>query len=212
MAGRTWRKLGLVALILVGVSWLFLRSVRETMSEPYVVDRAALTGWRLVLTEPPQAAVALLALRPPEQLAAGLFRQIFQRTMESMTAPGAATLPVVLQREYLGRLESVLPAEEILAMARQAGLEQARLEPVCLGVKREPDAGRSRQLFFVLFETPAFDRFRQEVARLAGERGADTFEPEALQPILAVAASDPDFARWWPLAVSRTADCQAPVS
>jgi hypothetical protein len=39
-------KLGLVALIVVGVPWLFLKTVRDTMSEPYVIDDAALSGWR----------------------------------------------------------------------------------------------------------------------------------------------------------------------
>ena len=93
MPGKTWWKLGLVALIVVGVPWLFLKTLRDTMSEPYVIDDAVLSGWTLVLVEPAQPATVLLALQPPGRLAAGLFHQIFRRTMESMTAPGLAAMP-----------------------------------------------------------------------------------------------------------------------
>ena len=145
---KRWWQLGFVAVIVVGVPWLFLKTVRDTLSEPYLIDEAALSGWTLVFTEPAQPAIALLALQPPGQLPAELFQQLFLRTMESMTAPRMATMPVVLQSEYLGSLHTVLSPEEILEVARQAGLEDAKLGPVCLGVKRESDAGRTRQLFF----------------------------------------------------------------
>lgn len=202
-----------MALIVVGVPWLFLKTVRETMSEPYLIDDASLSGWTLVVAEPAPPATALLALQPPGRLAAGVFQQIFRRTMESMTAPGLATMPVVLQSEYLASLHTVLSPEEILEVARQAGLGDTRFGPVCLGVKREPYAGRSRQLFFALFEALAFSRFREELARLYEERGgSDPFDPTALHPVLPIASSDADFARWWPLEVNRTTDCQAPLT
>ena len=207
---KRWWKLGFVAVIVVVVPWLFLKTVRDALSEPYLIDEAALSGWTLVFTEPAQPAIALVALQPPGQLPAELFQQLFLRTMESMTAPRMATMPVVLQSEYLGSLHTVLSPEEILAVARQAGLEDAKLGPVCLGVKREPDAGRTRQLFFALFEAPAFSRFRLELARLYEARGgSDPFGPTALDPVLPIAASDAGFARWWPIEVNRDTDCQA---
>ena len=208
-----WWKLGLVAVIVVGVPWLFLKTVRDTLSAPYVIDEAALSGWTLVLTEPAQPAIALLALQPPGQLPDELFQQLFLRTMESMTAPGLPTMPVVLQSEYLASLHTVLSPGVILEVARQAGLEDAKLGPVCLGEKLEPGAGRRRQLFFALFEAPAFSRFRLELARLYEARGgSDPFSPTALDPVLPIAASDAGFARWWPIVVNRDTDCQAPLT
>ncbi len=213
MRSRTWRKLGLITVFLVGLSWLFLRSVRETMSEPYDIDAATLSGWSLVLADPAQPTVALLALRPPTQMPAELFQQIFRRTMESLTTPGVPAMPTVLRAEYLTSLRSVLSPAEILDVARQTGLEQARLGPLCIGLKREPQGGRSRQLFFALFEAPAFDRFRNELARLYAERGGTSpFDPAALRPILPLASSDSDFTRWWPLEVDQENDCRAPLT
>ena len=210
---KRWWKLGFVAVIVVGVPWLFLKTVRDTLSEPYLIDEAALSGWTLVLTEPAQPAIALLALQPPGELPDELFQQLFLRTMASMTAPGMPTMPVVLQSEYLGSLHTILSPEEILEVARQAGLEDAKLGPVCLGVKREPDAGRARQLFFALFEAPAFSQFRLELARLYEARGgSEPFGPTALDLVLLIAASDAGFARWWPIEVDRDTDCQAPLT
>ncbi len=209
---KRWWKLGFVAVIVVGVPWLFLKTVRDTLSEPYLIDEAALSGWTLVLTEPAQPAIALLALQPPGQLPDELFQQLFLRTMASMTAPGMPTMPVVLQSEYLGSLHTVLSPEEILEVARQAGLEDATLGPVCVGVKREAGAGRTRQLFFALFEAPAFSRFRLELARLYAARGgSEPFGPTALDPVLLIAASVAGFASGGPIAVDRATDCQAPL-
>ena len=213
MQRKTWLKLGLVALLIVGVPWLFLRTVQNTIAEPYVIDDASLSGWTLALAETRQPSPALITLQPPGGLVPDLFQQIFRRTMESMTTPGQPAMPVVLQSEFVTTLREVLSPEEILAAARQSGLEDARFNLVCMAVRREPAAGRTRQLYFVVFEAPAFLRFRQTLARLyVGGGGADEFDPAGLDLVLPVASSDADFAGWWPLEVDRATDCQAPLT
>lgn len=212
MQRKTWIKGGLAVLLLAGMSWLFLRSVKSTLAEPYVIDDASLSGWALALAETQQSSPALLTLQPPVELAPALFRQIFQRTMESMTSPGQPAMPVVLQSEFLIALREVLSPAEILQAARQSGLEEARFEPVCMAVKRESAVNRTRQLHFVVFEAPAVLGFRQALARLyVGRGGAGSFDPEGLVLVLPIASSDADFAGWWPLDVDRATDCQAPL-
>jgi hypothetical protein len=202
-----------LALVAVGVSWLFLKTVRDTMSEPYVTEGAELSGWSLVVTEPAPSAIAVLALKPPPRLADGLFNQVFSRTMESLTAPGMASMPIVLQSEYLASLRTVFSLEEILEITRRSGLENSTLTPVCLGLKREPYGGRVRQFFFALFESPVFRQFREELAALYTERGGSApFDPAALDPVLPIASSDSDFRRWWPLSINLDLDCQAPLT
>jgi len=213
MQRKTWLKVGLLALFIVGMPWLFLRTVQNTIAEPYVIDNASLSGWTLALAETRQPSPALITLQPPGELVSELFQQIFHRTMESLVTAGQPAMPVVLQSEFVTALREVLSPEVILEVARQSGLEEARLDPVCMAVKRERAAGRTRQLYFVVFEAPAFLRFRQALARLYVEGGgAGSFDPAGLDLVLPIASSDGDFAVWWPLEVDRATDCQAPLT
>ncbi len=212
MRKSTLVKLGVGAAAIVVLPWLFLKTVRDTIAEPYEVDAAALTGWRLVVSDPGQPGLSVLGLQPPPLLVSGLFDQVFMRTMESMTSPGADILPVVLHNEFQRGLRAVLAPDELLQAARDAGLEEARLEAVCMGVKREPFGGRSRQIYFVLFDAPAVAAFRQQLGRLAAEGGeAGAFGATPFDLVLPVGGSDAGFASWFPVAVDRDRDCQAPV-
>ena len=212
MRTSTLVKIGVGAAAIGVLPWLFLKTARDTIAAPYAVDDATLTGWRLVLTDPGQPGISVLGLQPPPSLAPGLFDQVFKRTMESMISPGAHILPVVLQGEFLSGLGAVLTPEALLEAAREAGLEEARLEPVCMGVKREPFVGRSRQIYFVLFEAPAVAAFRQQLARVATERGGPgAFQAAPFDLVLPVGGSDVRFPSWFPMTVDRNVDCQAPV-
>ena len=212
MRTPTLVKIGVGAAAVIVLPWLFLKTVRDTIAEPYEVGNASLTGWRLVLTDSSQPGISVLGLQPPPALASGLFDQVFKRTMESMTSPGEDILPVVLRSEFQSGLRAVLAPDEMLQTARDAGLEEARLEPVCMGVKREPFAGRTRQIYFVLFEAPAVAEFRQLLGRVAAERGGQgTFEATPFDLVLPVGGSDPRFASWFPMAVDRATDCKAPL-
>jgi hypothetical protein len=212
MRARVFLKFALVVVLVAGLAVLFLRTVHDTLAEPYVVRGAVLSGWTLAIEEPGGPAAAMVALRPPPRLTRELFRQIFQRTMVSMTTPAQPAMPVVLQGEYAESLQSVMLADEILALARKAGLERERFEPVCLASRQESAGGRSSQLYFAVFEASAVGAFREQLAALHRERGGSgRFEPEALAPLLPVASSDADFARWWPLELDPGRDCQAPL-
>ena len=213
MRKETWLKLGVGAAVVVVLPWLFLKTVRDTIAEPYEVDDAALAGWTLALADPARPGLSALGLRPPRPLVPALFDQLFNRTMESMTSPGEAILPIVLQSEVQAALGAVWSPDQMLQAAREAGLEQARLDPVCMGVKRQPFAGRSRQFYFVLFDAPAVGAFRRELGRVAAERGGPGgFGATAFDLVLPIAGSDAGFASWWPITVDRGADCQAPLS
>ena len=199
--------------MIVVLPWLFLKTARDTIAEPYEVDDAALTGWRLVLTDPGQPGLSVLGLQPPRSLVPGLFDQVFKRTMESMMSPSADILPVVLHGEFQSGLRAVLTPDELLQAARDAGLEEARLEAVCMGVKREPFVGRSRQIYFVLFEAPTVAAFRQQLGRVAAEGGGSgAFGATPFDLVLPVGGSGAGFASWFPITVDRVRDCQAPVT
>ena len=213
MRKETWVKLGVGAVAIVVLPWLFLKTVQDTIAEPYEVDDATLTGWTLTLADPARPGISMLGLQPPQPLVPLLFDQVFNRTMVSMTSPGQDVLPIVLQSEFQTVLGTVLSPDQMLEAAREAGLEQASLEPVCMGVKRQPFAGRSRELYFVLFDAPAVAAFRQQLGRVAAERGGPgAFGATTFDLVLPIAGSDAGFASWWPMTVDRGADCQAPLT
>ena len=206
MRKQTLVKLGLGLAALILVPWLFLRTLQDTIAAPYEVPVDALSDWTLVLADPARPAVWAVGLQPPALFRAGLFDQLFDRTMVSMTSPVDDVLPIVLR----GEPAAGLSPETIRRAADEAGLERAGLQPVCMAVKRETFAGRTREFFFVVFDVPGVDAFRRRLAELAGEgAGPDTLGP--LDLILPIAGSDTAFAGWWPVVVDREADCQAPV-
>ena len=207
MRRRTFLKLCLVPIALAAASWLFLRTLHDTIAEPYAVDPEALSGWTLVLADPARPAVWAVGLQPPALFRAGLFDQLFDRTMASMTSPVDDVLPIVLDAEL--RALSAPPAPEAVRQAAaEAGLERARLRPVCMAVKRETFAGRTREFHFVVFDVPGAAAFRGRLGALAGEGGAPL---GPLDLILPIAGSDAAFTGWWPVVVDRETDCQAPV-
>ncbi len=71
--------------------------------------------------------------------------------------------------------------------------------------------GIIRQLYFVLFDMPAFHDFRQKAAARVRATGAP-FDPAALSPTLIVAATDAMFRQWQPLRADADKDCFAPIT
>ena len=102
---------------------------------PYNVEARELSGWKLVRGEPGDSA--LLALEPPVPLAAELFRQVLGRRGPALVPPAHPSVPLVLESEYADSLQGALSIEDILNLADDAGLTEARFEPVCLGQRRE---------------------------------------------------------------------------
>ena len=202
--------IAIVALAVLG--WLFWRTVQSSLAEPYVIDAVMVSEWTLALRGPMQPGAGLLVLQPSDQLRAELFQQIFNRTMESMTSPTVAALPLVLHAEYRDALGSVLTPSDLLDTAEESGLATATPAPLCIGVVRREGIGTTRQLYYALFETPAVGRFRDALARRYAEAGGTgEFVPDDLPLAVPIAASDADFASWWPLDVSPESDCLAPL-
>ena len=193
------RKFGIIAVLGVVLGWLFWQSVQGSLSAPYVIDRGLVTEWELVPRGSMQPGVGALVLQPTDLLRAELFQQIFGRTMESMTSPAVAAIPVLLRAEYQS-----LPEGLVEAMAQLAGLDRASPTPICIGHLRRPP---TQQLYYALFSEPAVDQFRYGLSQREGS-SPSLAEPFPL--VIPLAASDGNFASWWPLEVTE-ADCQAPL-
>lgn len=199
-----------VVIAAVGVlGYLFVRSARDVRAEPYSVPRAHLDGWTLALEPGTRAADPILVLRPGPELVHGLFRQVFSRAMESMNMSATAAIPLLLQGEYERAFAGRVTPEDLLAAAREAGLERAAIEPTCLGYKRLSQPGSVRQLYFALFDAPAAARFRESLVTHVQE-GA-TFDPAAQSPVLFIAVAGPAFDQWLPMRANPKSDCVAPI-
>jgi hypothetical protein len=157
---------------------------------------------------------AVAALAPPDEFSTGLFRQLFERTMQSLVAPPRPIVPLVLNSEYADSLQGVHSVDNILNIARAAGLPAAQFTPVCMAHRRESAPGRTSELYFVVFESPAFNSFRAQLMPTQPEHGGTggPFNPDGLQPVLVVGSTDRELERWWPIRPNEEEDCEAPVS
>jgi hypothetical protein len=205
-------KLAIAAIVLAVLGWLFIRSLHSTRAEPYAVERGRLEGWTLAVEPASEPAAPLVVLRGPQELVSGLFRQVFTRMMESLNAPAAASITRVLRGEFDRGLAGAVTMDALLEAAREAGLEGRALEPRCLAHRRTSQPGATRQVYFAVFESPAFDRFRDSLAARAAAHGSEAgFDPAALSPVMFVAGSDAVFHRWLPLVVDTERDCVASI-
>jgi hypothetical protein len=100
-----------------------------------------------------------------------------------------------------------LTPEALLSAARDAGLGSTPLQPRCLGHRRVSEPGSTREVYFVLFDAPAFGRFRDRIATLLGSG----FDPAAQSPVLLVAVADSNVGDWLPLRANPQEDCVAPI-
>lgn len=207
------RKLVIAAAVFAVLGVLFMRSLQSTRSAPYTVEAARVQTWTLVLEPSTSPTAPLLGARTSQELVSGLFRQVFTRMMESLNAPAAATIPIVLNGEFQSALGAVMTPDALLDAARAAGLEAAVYEPRCVAHRRVSQPGGTRQVYFATFESPAFERFRGGLAERLGAAGvaADAFDPRALSPIMFIASADPVFERWLPVRVDPDVDCIAPI-
>jgi hypothetical protein len=180
---------------------LFMRSLEDTRSAAYTVERAHLQSWMLALEPASQANDPLLVLRPSPELAAGLFKQIFARAMESLNSPTDPSIPVVLRGEFDRVVGDRLSQDAMLAAARAGGVEATAPSPRCLVQRRISEPGGVRQAFLVFFDAPAVVRFRRQLG----------LDPDALSPVMFVAGAGADFNSWLPQRIDAGADCLAPV-
>ena len=112
------RKFFVVVTLLLSVELFFVVSLlRDRRSQPYHVDRAALSGWTVVLGAPEDPWV--VALEPPASLTASLFQQLATKVDRPLVAPRHAVLPLVMRPEYDDALQGVYGAMDIQRLARQ---------------------------------------------------------------------------------------------
>jgi hypothetical protein len=203
--------LGAVA-VLGALGYFFVQSVKTTRSEPYGVPRGRLQNWTLALEKPVAPADPVLSLRAPAELGAGLFRQIFERHAESLNSPAVPSMPLVLHEEYVRAFAGHAAPDALFAAAKAVGLATVTLQPRCLAYRRVSAPGVTRQLYFLLFDSPQFTRFRRDIGKLAVSAGAgDVFDPDALSPVVVIAANDTSYSQWFPLKAVDS-DCVAPVA
>ncbi len=213
MRRRTLIKIlvGIVALGVLGV--LFVRSAQSTRAEPYEVARNHLVGWTLAADATPTRPGTLLVIRPEAVFTADLFRQVFLRAGESLNGPNPPAMPLLLAGELDSAAPGTLTADALLALARDSGLESTPFEPRCMAYRRVSEPSLTRQVYFVRFESRAFDEFRRQVAqRLSAGGSATAFNPAALSPVLIIGATDAAFNSWLPLQRPQVDDCLAPIT
>jgi hypothetical protein len=205
----------LVALAALAVlGFLFLRSVRESRSSPYTVERSALGPWTVGLGDTAAGPNApALVLRGPQALVHDLSGQIFKRAMESTSSPSEAVIPLVLRGEIDHAPGGRMTPDALVAAARGTGLEMAAPQPRCLANRRASTQTSTSQVYFLLFDAPEIERFREHIrAFMTTGGGPGDFDPSALSPVMIVAASNSDFERWLPLHADPRTDCIAPIT
>ena len=207
------KKLIIGAVALTLLFGLFLYTLRQTESTPYVMGTQLLTGWQVVEDTAFGPDAPVLSLVPSRELTMSLFQQVFERTMESMNAPPSYGIALVLRGEFDRALAGHFDMEELATLARDAGLEDATLQPTCLAVRTGASATEPRRTFYVQFDLPALRRFRNQVGEEIERRGGDktAFDPAAVAPVLYLAATDGGFREHPPVTEPSPDECVAPV-
>ena len=200
--------LTLAAGVVLGLLWGLRRDMR---SRQYHVDRAALSGWTVVLGAPEDPWV--VALEPPASLTTSLLQQVKTNVDRRVVAPRHAALPLVMRREHDEALQGVYGPADIQRMARQAIDGESTFEPVCIGHRVDPHGAASGELYFLAVTSPAFNALRLELQPDFPEHaGIGVYDAGALTPALPIATTGADFGRWWPIRLERITDCQAQVT
>jgi hypothetical protein len=210
-ATRILVRIAIVLAALAGFLYLFFRSAESVRSEPYVLERQHTAPWTLALDAVTLASAPMLVARPPQDFGGELFNQIFMRMMESLKGSVMAGVPLVLRGEYDLSLAGPYTPDALLEMARTAGLDRGAFTPVCVATRRVSEPGRTRQVYFVIFESPAFVDFRARIGRALDGVAATRFDAASLSPVLVLGGTEADFDRWLPIAASADRDCVAPI-
>lgn len=200
--------LALLVVLAGGLAWVWLRS-RTEMSVTFAPGD--FSSWPIIVSNGTDPWIAALA--PPTDLLAKLSGEVTRRAGRALVAPPHPGLPFVLRTEFDEGLQGVYGTDSVVRMARDAGLDVAHLQPVCLAHRRsEGPAGRA-EMYFVPFESAEFSQLRVDLTPSEPEHaGVGIYDPSTLTPILIVGATDANFERWWPLRFDAAADCVGTVT
>jgi hypothetical protein len=200
-----------VVVVVVGLAvagFAFWRSVHSARSAPYTLSAASQRPWRLTVEMASRPNDPVLLLEPPSDVPRELFDQVFKRAMESMQAPEMAGIPLVLQGELERAGSERISPDALLAMARQAGLEETAPVPRCMGHRRAPEPDARQQAYFAIFDSTAFTTFRWNLASRLGA----TFDAAFVTPALFIGVVESPLHRWMPLHADGDKDCVAPIT
>jgi hypothetical protein len=200
-------RLGIAVAAVLLLGFGIMRSARTSRAQPYVVQQANLRHWTLSVEMATRPDDPVLMLRPSSRLASELFDQTFKRSMESMRAPETGGIPLVLQGEIERAGSERISPDELLGIARRAGLEASPPLPRCMGHRRAPSPHEREQLYFAIFQSQSFGVFREALR----DRLGPAFEPELVTPVLLVGLVESTLGRWLPLKVNPEKDCVAPI-
>jgi hypothetical protein len=205
---RTLVKVLVPLVAVAALGFAFWRSVHSARAEAYTLTADTQKPWRLEVERATRPFDPVLLLVPPTDLSRELFDQLFKRSMESMRAPEIAGIPLVLEDELERAGPARLSPDALLEMARGAGLEAAPPAPHCIGHRRAPEPDPRQQIYFAIFDSPAFSAFRLNLATRLGP----TFQADFLTPSLFLGLVESELGRWLPLHADAAKDCIAPLA
>ena len=195
---------GLTGVVAAATLAWFVRG--ERTRTPYAIPRDTLSGWTLVTSDGTDPWV--VGAKPPDSLTRSLFEEVSRRAGRTLVAPPHPALPLVLRSEFDDGLQGVYGTDSVLRIASDAGIESEHFQPVCLGHRSSNGPEGRADLYFVAFDSPAFNQMRVDLLPAQPEHaGVGVYEPATLTPILVVGATDKSFERWWPLTFDRGGDC-----
>jgi hypothetical protein len=208
---KTLLKVMIPLVAVAALAVLFVRSAQSTSAQPFTIARQHLAVWTLTLAPDADPLGSLLSITPTPDLMRPLANDLFGRMGESLHYPPPA-MPVVLRSEFQRDMAGVLTPEQLLDAAREAGLESATFQPRCMAQKRVSAPGVLRGVYFLVFDLPQFQQFREQVAQRLRAAGRDPlFDPAAMSPVVLAADLDGSFSGWLPLRADPAVDCFAPV-
>jgi hypothetical protein len=192
---------------LVALGYGIMHSARSSRAQAYSVPQTHLRNWTLSVEIGNRPDDPVLMLRPSSELMSDLFDQTFKRSMESMRAPETGGIPLVLEGELERAGSERISPDELLAMARRAGLEATPPQPRCMGHRRAPEPNTRQQVYFAIFQSQAFEAFREALRERLGPK----VEPDFVSPVLLVGLVESSQGQWLPLKVVPEKDCVAPI-
>jgi hypothetical protein len=178
---------------------------------PYRIPETALSKWTLVTSDGTDPWI--VGVRPPDALAASLFHEVTRRSRAHLVAPPHPAMPLVLRSEFEEGLQGVYGTDTVLRLAHETGVDSATFAPVCLAHQTKSGSSGTAEVYFVPFESDAFNQVRAGLVPAQPEQaGIGIYDPATVSPVLIVAATDDQFERWWPMQFDRERDCEAPLT
>ena len=200
-----WIAATCVALAAGGLVWILGQGFG---GHPLSIADATLANWPLVTSDGTDPWI--VAARPPDSLITQLLQDVSRQSGRTLVPPPHPGLPLVLRAEFDDALQGVYGIDEVLRIARDAGVDTATFTPVCIARKVAGTGPGRAELYFIVFDAPAFDQMRVDLTPTQPEHaGIGMYDPSTVTPVLVVGATDSSFERWWPLTVNRATDCQA---